>query len=155
MTYHHLAHANNIASCITINFPHPTKRHVKKVSAKVDLESLTTSSHPSNSTELQVNQMKCYTSKSNQIGAIWLDNPKFVESIQTSDSIPSNQVSRVFVAQVKFNTSLCHRVMVFVVLNSRANSCFTNGEIPTLALLLGRRSSHERFSRYSCLMQHL
>ena len=56
------------------------------------------------------------------MGAIWLNNPRFVQPI--SGSIPSKKVSNVFVAQVIVSTKSTPPVHVLALLDSGANSCF-------------------------------
>ena len=63
-----------------------------------------------------------------KIGAIWLDNPEYLEFVPSTGSIQSNRVSRVFAAQVQLNTSRCHRVIASALLDSGANSCFMDRE---------------------------
>ena len=62
------------------------------------------------------------------MGAIWLDHPSYVELVPSRGSISSNQVSRVFSAQVKLTTSTCHQFLAFALLDSGANSCFMDRE---------------------------
>ena len=51
-----------------------------------------------------------------------MDNPRSVQPI--SGSIPSKQVSNVFLAQVTISTKSISRIHVVALLDSRANSCF-------------------------------
>ena len=53
-----------------------------------------------------------------------MDNPKFVESVHSNGSISSNQVNRIFAAQVELSTSRCHQFFAYALLDSGANSCF-------------------------------
>ena len=57
-----------------------------------------------------------------------MDNPRYVELVPSRGSISSNQVSRVFFAQVELSTSTCHRVLASALLDSGANSCFMDRE---------------------------
>ena len=53
-----------------------------------------------------------------------MDNPEYLEFVPSTGSIKSNRVSRVFVAQVRLNTSRFHQVLTSALLDSGANSCF-------------------------------
>ena len=57
-----------------------------------------------------------------------MENPEYLELVPSTGSIPSNRVSRVFGAQVQLNTSRCHRVLAYALLDSGANSCFMDRE---------------------------
>ena len=57
-----------------------------------------------------------------------MDHPSYVELVPSRGSISSNQVSRVFSAQVELTTSTCHRVLASALLDSGANSCFMDRE---------------------------
>ena len=57
-----------------------------------------------------------------------MDNPEYLELVPSTGSIPSNRVSRVFGAQVQLNTSRCHHVLAYALLDSGANSCFMDRE---------------------------
>ena len=57
-----------------------------------------------------------------------MDNPEYLELVPSIGSIPSNSVSRVFGAQVHLNTSRCHRVLAYALLDSGSNSCFMDRE---------------------------
>ena len=57
-----------------------------------------------------------------------MDHPRYVESVPSCGSISSNQVSRVFSAQVELSTSTGHRVLASALLDSGANSCFMDRE---------------------------
>ena len=59
-----------------------------------------------------------------KIGAIWLDNPKFLELVPSTGSIQPNRISRVFATQVQLSTSRYHKVLALVLLDSGVNSCF-------------------------------
>jgi hypothetical protein len=53
-----------------------------------------------------------------------LDNPTHIELVTSTGSISSNQVSRVFAAQVQLTTSGNHQVLASALLDSGVNSCF-------------------------------
>ena len=53
-----------------------------------------------------------------------MDNPEYLEFFPSTGSIQLNRVSRVFAAQVQLNSSRCHGVLAFALLDSGANSCF-------------------------------
>ena len=57
-----------------------------------------------------------------------MDHPSYVESVPSCGSISSNQVSRVFSAQVELSTSTGHRALASALLDSGANSCFMDRE---------------------------
>ena len=57
-----------------------------------------------------------------KIGVVWLDGFGKVQRINAS--IPSKQVSKVFLAQVAIRTTSNPFVHVLAFLDSKANSCF-------------------------------
>ena len=57
-----------------------------------------------------------------------MNHPKYVESIPNRGSISSNQVSRIFSAQVELSTSTGHRVLASTLVDFGPNSCFMDRE---------------------------
>ena len=71
-----------------------------------------------------------------------MDNPEHLEYTPSTGSILSNQVSRVFMAQVQLSTSICHRDIVSALLDSGANSCFMDREFAVTQNILLKNLPH-------------
>ena len=71
-----------------------------------------------------------------------MDNPEHFEYTPSTGSISSNQVSRVFMAQVQLSTSSCHRAITSALLDSGANSCFMDREFAVTQNILLKNLPH-------------
>ena len=77
-----------------------------------------------------------------KIGAIWLDNPEYLEFVPSTGSIQSNRVSRVFAAHVQLSTSRCQRVLASALLDSGANACFMDRDFSVKHKIYLKKLSH-------------
>ena len=71
-----------------------------------------------------------------------MDNPKYLELVPSTGSIPSNRVSRVFAANVDLSTSNGHRASASALLDSGANSCFMDREFALAHRIILQKISH-------------
>ena len=74
-----------------------------------------------------------------------MDNPEHLEYTPSTGSILSNQVSRVFMAQVQLSTSSCCRAIASALLDSGANSCFMDREFSMTQNILLKILPHPTF----------
>jgi hypothetical protein len=70
-------------------------------------------------------------------------NPKYLELVPSTGSIPSNRVSRsVFAANVDLSPSNGHRASTSVLLDLGANSCFMDREFSLAHKIILQKISH-------------